>query len=324
LNLNALIRGQSNALMLMEVGGWTGSGTIVSRVEELLGFDGVNDTVTLEYARGTEDGANTVNSGTAFLTEWISPDGQGGWQTEPLEQGLLDYIAALPAEQRTEPTAVVWLHSEYDSKDWTLTPETWASGVRYDAALVRDAYGQSAAELPYLFVSAIPYWGTDPGHNAIREGMEVLADDPAFNAEIGARALDVDMSNDELDGDWSTADYGGPHMSAEDAEVIAERIARSLAQQWAEYAKPGSPVALAGGQVDDLGPEVVEAAPVAARELLLTVDFDEASSLAALDPDAAAGVGWTVFTADGQERQATTVALAGSDTLRVTFDGPVR
>jgi hypothetical protein len=323
LNLNALIRGQSNALMLMEAGGWVGYGTIVQRVQELLGFDGVEDTVTLEYAAGAPDGANTVNSGTAFLGDWIGPDGQGGWETRGHEQGLLDYIGALPDAQREEPTAVVWLHSEYDSRDWALTPETWESGVRYDAALVRDAYGQTAAELPYLFVSAIPYWGSDTGHQAIREGMESLADDPAFHGGIAARALDIDMSNDDLDGNWQTTDPGGPHMSAADAAMVAERIALSLAQEWAAYAKPGSPVALAGGQVNDLGPEVIAAAAAGPDQLLLTVGFDAAERLAALDADAATGLGWTVFTSDGAARHGTAVALEGADTLRVTFDGPV-
>ena len=321
-NLNALIRGQSNALLMIESNGWAGYGRIVQRVQELLGFDGVRDTVSIEYASGTANGANTVNSGTAFLKDWIGPDGAGGWTVRGLERGLLDYINALPAARKAEPTAVVWLHNEYDATQPGLTPETWASGVRFDAALVRQAFGQSAAELPYLFVSAIPYWASDAGHQAIRIGMEDLAADPGFNAAIAARALDLDMSHDDLDGNWRTADPGGPHISDADGALIAERIARSLAQEWAEYARPGSPVALAGGNIDNLGPEVVQASPVGGNQLVLTVRFDAASSLAALDPDAARGVGWSVSTPAGM-RHATAVELRGPNGLLVTFDGPV-
>ncbi|HYZ33656.1 MAG TPA: hypothetical protein VE684_15405, partial [Crenalkalicoccus sp.] len=323
--LNALIRGQSNALYLIEGNGWAGYGEIVGRVQQLLGFDGVHDTVHLEYAAGASNGQNTVNSGTAFLTDWLhatNGDWTQGWQTAGPEQGLLDYIHALPAAQRTEPTAVVWLHNEYDSKDWALTPQEWASAVRYDAALVRQAFGQSAAQLPYLFVSAIPYWGTDTGHQAIRQGMEDLAADRGFNAGIAARALDLDMSRDDTDGNWSTTDYGGPHMSDADAIQTADRIALSLAQQWAQYAKPGSPVALAGGELDNLGPQVVQASVAAPNQLALTVAFDAASRLAALDGAAAAGTGWSVDTGAGWVN-GTAARVTGADTLLVTFDGRV-
>jgi len=324
-NLNALIRGQSNALLMIEADGWAGYGEIIDKVEALLGFDGVQDTVSLQYSSSNPTGANTVNSGTAFLKDWISPkdgDWRNGWQTAGLEQGLLNFIDALPAGQKDDPTAVVWLHNEYDSTNWSLTPEQWESGVRYDAALVRAAFGQSAAELPYLFVSAIPYWGSDQGHQAIRIGMENLAADQDFNAAIAARALDIDMSHDDTDGNPRTTDYGGPHMSDADAILLADRIALSLAQQWAQYAKPGSPVALAGGNIDDLGPQVVQATPVGDNQLLLKVAFDAASSLAALDADAARGLGWSVKAGD-VTLHGTAAKLTGPDTLLVTFDGPV-
>ena|GEM_PF-4647973 len=325
MNLNALIRGQSNALMMIESNGWAGYGEIIRKVEALLGFDGVHDTVSLEYSSSNASGANTVNSGTAFLTDWLSAKGgdwHNGWQTGGLEQGLLNYVNALPAAQKADPTAVVWLHSEYDSKDWSLTPDQWESAVRYDASLVRAAFGKSAADLPYLFVSAIPYWGTDQGHQAIRIGMEELAADRSFNGGIAARALDVDMSHDDTDGNPQTVEYGGPHMSDADGIQTADRIALALAQQWAEYAKPGSPVALAGGNVDDLGPQVVQATPVGSNQLSLKVSFDAASSLASLDAVAAQGVGWSVH-AGGTTLHGTAAEVIGPDTLLVTFDGAV-
>ena len=323
--LNALIRGQSNALLMVESNHWAGYGTIVSRVQQLLGFDGVKDTVNLEYAAGTATGHNTVNSGTAFLTEWLNAkngDWHKGWTAAGYEQGLLGYINDLTAAQKAEPTAVVWLHSEYDSRNGALTPDQWTSAVRYDAGLVRQAFGKAAADLPYLFVSAIPYWGTEQGHQSIRIGMEQLAADAGFNAGIAARAIDIDMSHDDLDGNWQTVEYGGPHMSDADALMVAERVARSLAQEWAAYAKPGSPVALAGGNIDDLGPQVISATHVGQTQLELKVRFDAATKLAALDPDAAKGVGWQVDAPDGTH-YATAAKVTGADTLLVTFDGPV-
>src|SRR5690349_8820975 len=190
---------------------------------------------------------------------------------------------------------MVWLHSKYDSIDGALTPALWESAVRYDAALVRGAYGRSAATLPYLFVSAIPYNnGTGTGHRAIRTGMEELSADPAFNAGIAARIQDADMGRDIDTG------FGGSYMSFEDQWIALIRIATSLAEESAAYAKPGSAVALAGGSIDNLGPQVIAAALSAPNRLMIKLQFDAASSLAALGPTAAQGVGWTIFGPDGQ------------------------
>jgi hypothetical protein len=318
MNLNVLLRGQSNAFLLGALNG--GADAMVHRVEALLGFDGVNDRVRLEFASDSP-GGNTAYSGTAFLTDWLSGSG-GSWGVGDLEQGLLNYVNALPAGQKAEPTAVVWLHNEYDSQSSSLTATEWEGAVRYDAALVRAAFGQSAATLPYLFVSAIPFNnGTGSGHQAIRVGMEELVADPGFNARIAARALDIDMSFDDWDGNPATPEYGGSHMSNADGLQIGERLALSLAQQWAQYAKPGSPVALAGGQVADLGPQVVQASLVGTSQLALTVAFDAASTLRALDADAANGVGWTVIGAAGIPGavDARHVTLTGPNTLLLDF-----
>jgi hypothetical protein len=319
LNLNVLLRGQSNAALLGNIHG----NEIITQVQHLLGFDGVNDRVSLEFAYDTP-GSATAYSGTSFLTQWLTPVAGGGWQVGDLEQSLLNFINAIPAAQKAEPTAVVWMQSEFDSTYGDLTPAYWESALRYDAALVRQAFGQSAAALPYLFVSAIPFsTGTDAGHQAIRMGMEELAADPAFHAGIAARVQDADMNFDNPDGNPATPDYGGWHQSYFDAQTTATRIALSLAQEWAGYAKPGSPVALAGGNIDNLGPEVVQATVSAPNQLMLHVHFDAASSLAPLDAAAAQGVGWSVIGPDGREVDGAAAALAAGapDTMFVSFNG---
>lgn len=318
MNLNVLLRGQSNAALLGNIHG----NEIISRVQSLLGFDGVNDRVSLEFAYDTP-GSATAFSGTSFLTQWLTPTASG-WQVGELEQSLLNYISAIPAAQKAQPTAVVWLHSEFDSTFGDLAPATWESAVRFDAALVRAAFGQSAAALPYLFVSAIPFGiGTDVGHQAIRIGMEDLAADPGFDAGIAARVQDADMNFDDADGNPATPDYGGWHQGFFDAQTTAGRIVLSLAEEWAAYAKPGSPVALAGGNVDNLGPQVVQATVSAPDQLMLKVQFDAASSLAALDATAAQGVGWTIIGPDGTgiDGGAAVLATGVADTMYVSFNG---
>lgn len=322
MNLNILVRGQSNAILAMESNGWTGAGALTAEVARLLGFDGTDNTVSLVYERFDESQA-TAFGGTALIGDWLQAsngDWRQGW-SNGLAQSLLNKVNGLPGDQKDDPTATLWFHSEYDSANRSLTAEEWVSAVRFDAAQVRAALGQGAETTPYLFVSAMPYWGSDSGHNAIREGMELLAGEPGFNAAIAARTLDTDIDNDNFDGNDATREYGGPHMDPEDGLQTLMRAARSIAESFAEYAQPGSPVAQAGGNLADAGPQVVRAELVGANQLRLDVAHDGAAGFAPLDGDAAAGVGWSVRGVGGEEVYASSVAIEDGDTLLVTFDG---
>jgi Ca2+-binding RTX toxin-like protein len=320
MDLNVLVRGQSNAIFLMTTNGGAAGPALVQEVKRLLGFDGVNDRVNLIY----EDGG-TAFGGTSLIGDWHRPfggDWRQGWQTGPLGQALLDEVGALAAARRDDPTAVLWLHNEFDGTRDDLTTAEWVSAVRHDAAAVRAAFGQGAATVPYLFISAMPYVydanfrSSDIGNQAIRRGMELLAAEPGFNADIAARMTDTD-----IDGDLPGA-YGGGHIDGEDSLQTALRSARAIAESFAEYAKPGSPVALAGGDIADEGPQVVAATRIGANQLRLDVAHDGAAGFAALDPDAAAGIGWSLR-GDGLVMAATSVSIVDADSLLVTFAGPI-
>ncbi|WP_135466280.1 carbohydrate-binding domain-containing protein [Crenalkalicoccus roseus] len=320
MELNVLIRGQSNALLFAQHAGWAAPTAMRKEIEKLLGFDGVTNRVVVHVDWG--DSTSTVHSGTSFLKEWMRKDASGQWVAGDLTKSLLGYIAHdMTAAQRANPTAVFWLHSESDSTIHGLSAADWAAAVRADAALVRQALGQSAETVPYMFVSAHPYWGNGAAHQAIRLGMETLAADAGFNGHIAARALDLDIDNDDYDGNPATREYGGSHISASDAMVIAARAARSIAEAFAQYALPDSPMALAGGDIANLGPKVVAARPVGARTLEIDVEHDGAAAFAKLHPDAAKGVGWSVHVPGGKTLYATSATILDGDTLRVTFDG---
>lgn len=324
MNLNVIMRGQSNAILAMENDGWAGSGALPAEVCRLLGFDGAADTVSLVHDRFDRN-ASTAFGGSALIGDWlVAKDGdwRQGWTNAFDETSLLNKVGGLPADRRDDPTATLWLHSENDSKRSDLTAEEWTSALRHDAGAVRAALGQGAATTPYLFVSAMPYWGTEQGHDAIRLGMEQLARDASFNGAIAARAQDTDIANDDLDGNWTTRDYGGPHMDPADGMQTLMRAARAIAESFADHAKPGSPVAAAGGRIADAGPQVIHAEIAAPGQLRVDVAHDQAGGFQALDADAAAGVGWTVASG-GQERHATAVSVVDADTLLVRFDGPV-
>ena len=320
MDLNVVVRGQSNAFLLVSDDlGAIGAQTMIAETQRLLGFDGVNDRVILDD--WWQPNQVTIFGATAFIGDWIARDGNGVWQPQQYEQSLLRNLSQNPPATET---AIVWLHNEYDSLYPTLTAAEWMSAVRADAALVRGALGVDAARSPYVFVSAIPFpTGYDTSHQVIRAGMEALDADPAFGAVVGARALDLDMSfKFPFETTLTDYTYGLSHISAQDAAKIGERLARSLAEEWAEYARPGSPVALEGGNIASAGPKVVAATVAAADTLVVKVAHDRAAGFAPLDPDAAAGIGWVV----GGSTSAVTadnVQVLSADTLQIHFKGAI-
>jgi hypothetical protein len=312
MELDILLRGQSNAFLLAADTGQA----IAQEVQRLLGFDGTTNQVWLQ-ADWSTPGAQTVIASSSLVGDWLTPVGPGQWQPTALEQGLLRFASQ---HQGFDSTAVLWLHNEYDSFNPSLDAATWESAVRADAALLRQALGLAAAQSPYMFVSAIPFEGAnDATAQAIRLGMEHLAADPGFNAAIAGRAQDVDMTFRFAAEGPNSHVYGGDHISAEDANLLAHRIALSLAQQWAGHALPGSPVALAGGAIANLGPQVVAASQLDANTLALTLAPDIATGLQPLGADAARGLGWSVHGADGQVVPADQASITGTEALTLHF-----
>ena len=314
MQLDILLRGQSNAFLLAADTGQN----IAHEVQYLLGFDGNANQVWVQ-ADWSTPGASTLIASTSLLGDWLTQVAPGQWQPTALEQGLLTFASQ---HQGATSTAVLFLHNEYDSFNPNLDAATWESAVRADAALVREALGESAAQSPYMFVSAIPFEGSnDATEQAIRLGMEQLAADPGFNAAIAGRAQDVDMTfRFPAEGPNSHV-FGGDHMSAEDANLLAHRVALSLAQQWAAYAQPGSPVALAGGNIANLGPQVVAATQLDAHNLAVTLAPDVATGLQPLDSDAASGLGWSIHTPNGQVLAADQASISGGQTLALHVAG---
>lgn len=319
--INLLLRGQSNLIQLMEAQGWIGQATLKGELANLLGFDPSVDRINLVYDRYATDGTSTAIAGTAFLRDWIEPiagDYRNGWQIDRGTRQLLEAVQNTIAKNDA-PTAVVWLHNETDSswnaKGQQVSADMWVSGVAWEAELLRAAVGRSAAEMPYFFVSAIPYWGKPDLNQQIKIGMEQLSADPYFNAVIAARGVDVNENGD------NTSNYGGPHISGADAVLLAHRLALSIAEYFADLAKPGSPVASAHGMLANEGPHAFSAAIVAGEPnaVLVRVEHDEATGLAPLSAAAALAAGWTARTAAGGSLVAQHAEVLGPDLIKLTF-----
>ncbi len=213
MDLNILLRGQSNSLLFADFGG---AGEMERQLEQKLG-GGVD--VHLLYRWGDEGGNNTINSGSAFMA----------WDTDGKQAGFMRYLNGLPEDLQDNPTITLWMHNEDEMKNNPATWD-WVSEVRTDAAMVRDALGQGASTTPYLF-TWVPY-NYGQGTANVQAGMRELAADGSFNAELALNAMD----GIAMDGD------GYPHsshMGHGDASVVAGRLADALAPMAGELANGG-------------------------------------------------------------------------------------
>lgn len=201
MDLNVLVRGQSNALRFADYGG---AAALEAGLEgRLSGVD-----VRLLYQWDTN--ASTILSGTAFMD----------WDTDGQQASLLRFVRGLSADLKDNPTATLWLHNEFDQNNGGLTTNAWLGEVRADAAMVRDALGQGAGTTPYTFVP-IRYPSSD-NFGTVGNGMAALDADPAFNAEISWAAWSLSMDGDGY------ANSG--HMGNADAVQLGGSLAESLAE----------------------------------------------------------------------------------------------
>jgi autotransporter passenger strand-loop-strand repeat protein len=376
--LNIVLIGQSNAGFFTQNGYLT---SLQQDIEKYLGFNGTTQVVNVIGANGGADSASnnfsstpgTQFGGTALTTDWLNPDNgneAAGFTAGTNEDGqyslmnaVLTYLAQTVASDpslSTQPTVILDLHNESDSENPFLNTSIWLDALNLEASSIRAVLGQSAANVPYAFVNAIPFpeepfapasqAQVDENEQAIRLGMESLSSTPAFNGFIAAQISDVDQDYQALgDGAWhlssgSTvvngvtlgAEYNPQNNDLYDDYVLEQRLALSLADEFSASALAGSPVAdqvkNTGSLFDDTGPLVTGAATVAGSpdELLLTVkQFDAATGFeGSLSTDAANGVGWSIRTsATGSNSQlvatATSATIINSSEVLLTFNTAV-
>ena len=325
--LNVVVRGQSNTYFPLDEKELARMG---KQIEALLGFDGSNQVVNVVAANQSPDmKTGTTWSGTALTTDWLTQNGgsyKNGWTANTIEKAYLSSLDQIPMADRGAPTAIVMLHNESDSDLSQLSTDEWKSAVTYEAGLARSVLGLSASDSPYLFVSPIPFnFGADePVHNqAIALGQAQLSADPSFNGKVVTQlSSDVTMDHDY------PYTPGGYHLDTIDQQTLYGRAALGVAQEFASSAMAGSPIALANGNIDDHGPQVSQVQAVGGQpnQLLLTVTFDQASSLQGLSSVAAAGTGWSLrqnALAPTPDASATAAQVVGTNQILLTFDHTV-
>lgn len=248
----------------------------------------------------------------------------GSWPLGADGQALAAALAELPEIDRTDIAAIVWPWNETDSLREAGEGATFSAAARRLLALERAMLGRSAADVPLIWWSAIPY-GTDAGMLMHRATVRILAADPMQNIVVGNRQT---ADSNPRDATWnaiSGAINGGDvaHRDAEDNRRFARLAAPLVARAIMAAGGSDSLATIPGDLPTAGGPRIRHVQRVSPTELLLTIDHDRGTDLR-LPRQAANGCGFVVTSGNpsaGTEHLIEAVACERVDAshLRVTL-----
>jgi hypothetical protein len=313
--INLLVMGQSNAAWFVESGGaqalaqgiaWycgaasyqvsdSLSGTLISpnRYSIIFGHPISNSSPPL-FPTGSANGTFITNPGDGSdPSTWVA-----GPDFDALTAFLTGSEAAVSAVDEADIAFLVWPWSEQDSTMPYANKALYKSTVLRLLALTRNLLGRTAANLPLLAWSAIPYETTD-GVQMVRESIKDLAAVSANNIiKFIAQTADSNPLNAGYDpatglftgGDAQHRDqpdllrYGRLGAHAAGRAAIAQGLSNSIPAA----ALPATGLPATGG------PQITHVYRASNTNLILTITHDAGNDL--LVPlQAANGVGFTVM-----------------------------
>lgn len=222
-----------------------------------------------------------------FLTNPGDGSSPSTWALGADGQALTAYLSGaqslVSTADATDITFLLWPWSEQDSTMPYANKTLYKGSVSRLASLTRALFGRSAAEMPLLLWSAIPY-ETDSGVQMVRESALDLAQDGTQGVVVFAgQTADSNPLNaawDPATGLFSGGDpqhrdqpdllrYGrvGAHPAARAA------LALGLSDSIAADDVPATGLPMAGG------PSIVHAYQAAANEVVLTIQHDAGDDL---------------------------------------------
>ncbi len=313
--VNLLVMGQSNAEWFVQAGGalalaqgvawylgaaaWAATslpaGNVVSpaRYSMIAGHPVSNSSPPL-FPPGAANGTFLTNpgDGSSPATWALGPDGQA------LSAYLTGSQALVPAVDEADIAFLLWPWSEQDSTMPYANKTLYKESVSRLAALTRQMLGRSAASLPLLLWSAIPY-ETDQGVQMVRESVLDLSLDPAGNAVIFvAQTADSNPLNATWDPATGLFSGGDPqHRDQPDllryGRIGAHAAARAALAMGLSDAIPAAAVPASGLPVAG-GPSITHAYQAVPDQVVVTIRHDAGTDLR-VNLQAANGAGFAVM-----------------------------
>ncbi|MBS0639073.1 MAG: hypothetical protein JSS43_04325 [Proteobacteria bacterium] len=233
----------------------------------------------------------------SFLTNPNDGSDPSTWTLGADGQALRNYLLGTTADAG-DIAVLFWPWSETDSTRQYSEKATYAAAARRLLALERGMLARSAASLPLVWWSAIPfaYGSNDPGMQMQREVVAEMVTDPTLNV-----AVVLPQTADSLprgatltaNGSWTGGD--SLHRDAVD-NLRFGRLAAPLVARAVLAASGGDTIGIlpAGVPVTG-GPVVSHVYRRTNNTLIVTVTHDGGNDLIVPPGPAAAGLGWAVM-----------------------------
>lgn len=313
--INLLVMGQSNAEWFVQSGGPL---ALAQGVAWYLGAaawavtalqSGVaNDPVRYSMAAGHPISNSSpplfppgAGDGT-FLTNPGDGSSPATWAFGPDGEALTAYLSGpaplVSTADESDIAFLLWPWSEQDSTMPYANKDLYEGSVSRLATLTRQIFGRSAAEMPLLMWSAIPY-ETDIGVQMVRESVFDLAGDSTSNVVIFAtQTADSNPLNSIWNPDTGNFSGGDPlHRDQPDllryGRLGVHAAARAALALGLSDAIPAIAVPATGLPVSG-GPKIVHVYLANSTEVILTIEHDAGSDLV-VPLQAAKGAGFTVM-----------------------------
>jgi hypothetical protein len=257
------------------------------------------------------------------------------WAYGACGASFVAFIGAMSADLLAGVSYLAWFWSESDSMRAYSEKAVFTAALLRTWQLMRATLGKTAAQLPILVTSALPFSGSDGGCQMMREVMADCVANSALNVSyLLTQTADAIGQGDTWNAATGAESGGGNGAHRDDTgnanfvRRMALPIAQAVVRRNATLARTTEIVALPAGLTGSPGPQITAAhyegtTYASTGSVLVTLQHNNGATDLIVPLQGAIGAGWTIMdggtpAAPGTLVSATACVRVSATTIRLT------